>query len=555
MPYSVRQAYESGAFLQRNLISQDKLASEARKRGINVPTTTSTVRPFFEELDAQGAFCPLAFTDREPYQDSISRQLAGPQALVFRDEIDFRPWSEFSWEEVEPHYRDRKVIALYSPWQLTYLDRALTSRSFVVQAAELADPSDAKKLMEIAIGRAQARLRTLGEHDADWRPLLLLLIRIQNRYWPYVGTYTMPIDPKTHQYVDPLPAERRRFRAKRTLAEQGLVIDDVRSLYERLAFFIQNDDPLPYWWVLRRLASRHERSQLKGAARRVEDMWEAAQILRLFYRTLTRRTLPDCNAVGTHPEWQERVLGRRPRMYYDQSDLLRFLIRHDLYPHQVHLFVEGHSEEALLPPLIETQVGSLPEAGIQLTNLRGIDNVSLRHRELVDGFSNYARTAVLIADNEGEIAKYVKGLVAEGLMHPDGILLWERNLEEDNFSDAELVRAVETLARARGARLRGLSGKAVRESFERRRNLPMGAPVTFMDELKRLARNPSHGSIRFSKPELARELATLILDELTSKRDWTLVSKRRPILERVSVIVQLARGARFAPHPEQASGS
>jgi hypothetical protein len=338
--------------------------------------------------------------------------------------------------------------------------------------------------------------------------------------------------------------ERRNFSARRALAELELSVDEVREYHGRLSFFMQQEDPIPQWWVLRRMASRHQREQMKGSSRLVEDLWEATQTLRLFYRQLTRTLLPDAHFSGKDPRWEERILGHERRLFYDQADLLRFLSRNDFYPHQVHVFVEGASEEVMLTMILEASLGPLEGYGIRFTDLGGIDNLGKRHQELFAGFAEYARAPVLVTDNESEITRYVDDLIAQKLINPQGVWRWQMNLEEDNFSDAELTRAVAAIARERGFRLRGLNGRVVRASFEHRQDLPSGAPATFVDELLRLARHPEHGSILVSKPELAAKLTEQTLAELQAG-DFEQLRKKRPILSVAEMIMQLAHGARF----------
>jgi hypothetical protein len=97
--YSFRLAYESGAFLQRDLITQEKLRDEARKRGIIVPAFAEYVDPFFEQLDELGLFCPIAFTTEGPYVQSSYHEILGRPELSFREENEFRPWYEYCWNE------------------------------------------------------------------------------------------------------------------------------------------------------------------------------------------------------------------------------------------------------------------------------------------------------------------------------------------------------------------------------------------------------------------------------------------------------------------------
>jgi hypothetical protein len=538
MPYCFREAYESGGFLQRDLLTHEQLAREAEKRGMRIRSNSAA--ELLEELDRLGLLSPIAFLKGSYSQASYHRILGRPE-LLFREELPFRKWSNYRWRDEEDRRRGR-ITALYSPWQLIFLNRALRFYSFTVPASDLADRRRAQRLIENAQERARQWLDSVGRSEADWRPLMLLLVRIQNRYWPFVGSYTLERGPSG--YVDPIARERRNFSARRALAELELSAEEVREYHGRLSFFMQQEDPIPQWWILRRMASRYQRQQMKGSSRLVEDLWEATQMLRLFYRQLTRKVLPDAHFAGQDPRWEERVLGHERRLFYDQADLLRFLSRNDFYPHQVHLFVEGASEEVMLTMILKAWLGSLEGHGIRFTDLGGIDNLGERHQELFAGFAEYARAPVLVTDNESEITRYVDDLTAQKLINPQGVWRWEKNLEEDNFSDAELTRAVGAIARDRGFRLRGLNGRVVRSSFKRRQDLPSGAPATFVDELLRLARHPEHGSIPVQKPELAAKLTEQILAELEAG-EYDALKKKRPILDVAEMVLQLARGARF----------
>lgn len=547
MAYSFRIAYETGGFLQRDLIDHERFASEAAQREIQVPTGSRDSLKFLEDLDRKGVIRPIAFSAAGDYQSSSYHGLLGQPDLVFRDEEKFHPWGHYSWRQSRREGPRTRIVALYSPWQLFLLHRALKFRYIRVRMDDfLAAKSDRERLMRNARPLARVTMESLSRFDESWRPLLLLLVRIQNRYWPFIGSYSLLLDRRTHEYLDPVARERRRFSARRALAELEMSAEEVKDLHERLSFFAQQEDPVRDWWILRRALSSHQRGQLKGAMRRTEDLWEATQALRLLYKTLTRKVLPDVDMVGTDPRWQRRALGHPPRLYYDQSDLRRFLIRTDLYPNQVHCFAEGPSEVVLLTAILEASIGPLDQAGVQVTNLRGVGNIHERHRELFKGFANYSRAAVLVADPEGDIARYVQGLIRDGLINSEGVFIWERNLEEDNFSDAELVRAVAAIGRKRGTTLRRLSGVAVRRSFqERQEQLGDRGPATLTNELLRLAAQPDHGAIRLSKPELAAELAELVLDDV-SARGWDATRSRRPILQRAEAIIRLSRGARFS---------
>jgi hypothetical protein len=58
--------------------------------------------------------------------------------------------------------------------------------------------------------------------------------------------------------------------------------------------------------------------------------------------------------------------------------------------------------------------------------------------------------------------------------------------------------------------------------------------------LTMLAANPEHGSVVIAKPDLARTLAQLLMDEVRNADDPDAVFKRRPVLDIVASIIRVA---------------
>src|SRR6266511_1392995 len=114
---SFGEAYPSGRFTQLELVSNSELISEAKRHGLTVDDAT------LEDLDRHAAFTPVAFVGAEWHGDFF-----GPRwnldALTFRDEVGYHRWSRYRFREEGA----RRVIALYSPWQLMYLKSALEDR-------------------------------------------------------------------------------------------------------------------------------------------------------------------------------------------------------------------------------------------------------------------------------------------------------------------------------------------------------------------------------------------------------------------------------------------
>jgi len=107
--YTFRRAYESGAFLQLDLIGSDAFGRQAKDRGIDLWFGTR-LRENLEALDEAGALCPVAFVD-----PSSSHE------YVFREILPFRAWETYAVQ----NFGTRTPRAMYSAWQLIYLKQAV----------------------------------------------------------------------------------------------------------------------------------------------------------------------------------------------------------------------------------------------------------------------------------------------------------------------------------------------------------------------------------------------------------------------------------------------
>jgi hypothetical protein len=103
-------------------------------------------------------------------------------------------------------------------------------------------------------------------------------------------------------------------------------------------------------------------------------------------------------------------------------------------------------------------------------------------------------------------------LQKEGLLHPDSTFLWDKSLEEDNFTCEELVEIARAIATKRGATFK-LAGSTLRRRYrERHRQTGIGLAEVLLD----LAANPRHGSVRISKRELGTEMAAFLWSECSA---------------------------------------
>ena len=290
----------------------------------------------------------------------------------------------------------------------------------------------------------EGRHRQWTSLQAWWDPTLRLLVRLQNRYWPLVQGSTRVLPRADGSFYDPEAVED--FDASSVVAELQVTTDDVLGAYRHLArrgFDLEFGDG---WYLLRQMTPRARRRRFEGQARRAQDCYDAAEVVRRFYRDLTGEVLPDAEVVAlaaTDEELElrsrqrDRFLGHEPRLRYDAEDAKRMLRAIGIYPHGIHVIVEGESEEVVVPGVVESLLGSAAVDDVIMTNLRGVGGAT-RIEKLLTSVTDYALQTVLIVDDEGDMRPTVDRLMADGLLDPDDVLIQDTSFEESNFTDEEL---------------------------------------------------------------------------------------------------------------------
>ena len=309
------------------------------------------------------------------------------------------------------------------------------------------------------------------------RALVLLLVRLQSRYAPLIkgtltkSTSTLVFDPEVGDHVDPFHDTVRSFDPRGVLEELGLTVKNIEDFQRWLGVHGHVNDPVEHWHMLLRMTSYREREKLRDGARRAHDAYDAAEILRRFYHDLTGELLPNPDEIFdiSDKSWKKRVFGRWPFLSYTRRDLQAELRRHDLWPHHIHLVVEGPTEEILCRRIIEDFAGRpVEDLGMTLATLGGVGKARL-HQEMLRITSVFARWAILVADREGDIERDAELMRREGILSEDTCVLWEHSFEEDNFTDNELVAILADLASEAGVSL-DLDGKRFRSAYDKHRS-------------------------------------------------------------------------------------
>jgi hypothetical protein len=529
--YGFRAAYDADAFCQFRLIDASKLSREARERRIECSAFTSTFLPQLEEFDRAGAFSPILFevVDAE-----------GNDAVIFRDEVGFVPWAEYAVDDgiaVRPRPR-------FSPWQLLYLNDAVEMKNARVSAEWLLDDERRRDLHDSFRVFYSAQLNVWRNLETDWREMILLLVRLSSYYGPSIkgslmkSIVTLVWDPTRGEHVDPREVEPP-FDPQVILSELAITADRIKDMHHRLAFHGLRDDPLERWHMLFRMAPGRERAKLRGSARRAQDAYDGAEILRTYYYDLTGELLlnPDEIYDGSDKSWKRRLFGRWPLRFYTRDDLAIELRRHDLHPHQVHIAVEGDTEEIVCRRILEAATGRpLNEFGVSMHRLHGVDSAQLQ-REMLRALKAFPRYVVLIADREGAMGREVEKLQTDGVISPESTLLWPRSFEEANFSDAEIVAMIADAGADYGAEL-NLEADVLRGLYENHRDRTGRKARGLMTFALAKAEQPRYGSVRVSKTQLAERMAEYLLDDMR-QRGAEAVGEDRPIVRMLASIVRV----------------
>ena len=506
-----RQLYRSGAFAQRDLTVSSLFSSRLNDRGISVGIGDDPLAYLHE----MGALRPIAFS-RGQYWAGMEIPAEPEAQLVFGDEDPSSKWQDYAYEL----YDHSEVTALYSPWQqLAAGDVADGGRFTLPLSAVAADARSGARALdqvrEVALMQ-QARWQQL---DDAWRPLLMALVRLQNRYLPDLTLRTtLLFDPDTGQRVDPYPAEVRSFEAASVFEHD--FCEDRDGLLAAYEFLVERGlrlDPEDGLTMLRRARPRAFHIRWRGEARRAQDHFDAADVLRRFLADLDghQPAQPCLIPMDGRQIEREELYRRGPASHWTAAEVVSALQQAELYPHGVQVIHEGRTDRIVVEMLTASLLGSgvLDEVGFtRLGGAGGADELT----DLVGSLSGYTRRVVVILDREAKAYEHVQALLDSGGLPAEDVLLFGTSLEEANATDDELADLADALAVEAGMVL-SLTGAQLREFHETRvaraRARAREAPG-LATSLQQLVAKTTAGKWHLRKPPLAERLALLIADEM-----------------------------------------
>jgi len=358
--FTYREAIEAGCFLQMPLFGTDELTRAVAARGL----ADFSLSLRWEPLDRERLLPPVAYSRITPLPSILHRQALEEGQLILRDEHGYCQWTE----DLRP---------LYAHWQLLSLadlDETLSGRSPLVMLA-----GETKQLSDHLAGRAEALKdpeypSRVVVHHRHWE---LLLTRTQSLFMPIVrGSYKL--EPVIDRYGEKtgldteewVRRERRDLDYAAAAEECGVSADDIRKHHEALMMKVGRLDPLVKWRDLVDQVERRRIEQLTGDARRAQDLYDAAEVLRLWHRNLTGEgNLAEEWDESTHfgPSRREvnKALYGFERLRGNRAALPGILDGFGLYPWRVMLVTEGEGDVDMLGEIIRAHTGAtLEELGI-----------------------------------------------------------------------------------------------------------------------------------------------------------------------------------------------
>ena len=579
--YSLSRAVREHAFVQLPLLHLNRFREAARERHLE---TLGHDNDPWETLDREGMLPPVAYALHGfAWRHELHHHLE-TGALLIRDEVGHRPWTDLRAQASEQY--DADLWVLYHHWQLiSYVDVLDALRppvlwgqlgygleNFYEMRAQPAQPAE------------EPPREALLERAAASRADELLLVRVQNFFYPRERGHWRggPVHGLTEDAMEWAEQLARETDFAAAAEDCGVDVDGLVAFYHRLIWRVRWLDPNERLFVLLDAVKPSRRARLRGTALRALDLYEAARVIRSWHAQLVGEPLSDVDDYERlRPEWKANLYGTF-QLRFNREPLPAVLDDYGLYPYRVQLIGEGDSELAALREVLRYAHGlRFERLGIIPVDIGGVD-VPAGVERLLAAMRTYANYFLVVFDNEGRARALVQELERRGVVEgvsdeqrhrhlTDALaalreqsfaseaseaerqnalreaaqraarleqepgqapefLLWRENLEADNFSPNELCDVVNAAARASGISEFAITPDQLREAQAGSDRAVASVSLDLAE-----AHDPP---FRLSKPDFSAALARYAVDHPEPG------GKRRPLLELAEHLVRLAQADR-----------
>jgi len=322
-----------------------------------------------EFLEEKKLFFPIFRTEQWTMHDTkMLKKLYSTDLLKEPRNEEFIPWEEFYKLNEKFKIKELSINSYYSKYQLFYLKRILNFITLKFTFNQLDEDKEIftknKKFREDNIDLL------LNSNNSD---LIFLLNYGQNKYLPLVkdSRYTV----LTNIDIEELNQLNSLIDLSNIFKETPYSIDDLKNIRVRFAVDGLSIDPLENWYHLIKYVSHEKRANLKGKALLAIDYYAISDMLKLLIEDLTGEEQLETASILDSPRssWQIRIYGKKIN-HKDIDVLQRLLTEYGINPNpDLFFIVEGYSEEAVIPIILNSYGFSLEEYRIELYNVKGVD--------------------------------------------------------------------------------------------------------------------------------------------------------------------------------------
>jgi hypothetical protein len=355
--------------------------------------------------------------------------------------------------------------------------------------------------------------------DESWRGLIKVLVLLQNHYWPQVsGRVALLPDPKGESNWIEAGRDESDFDPQTALRRLGCSAEDLTASYHFLVMRGFDREPVDGLVMLRRARPRPFHIRWRGAVRRAQDNFDAAEMLRLFLLDIGADVAPpEAERMDGRQAERAAVFAHGPAASVDRKKLKEELLAAELYPHGVEAIVEGPSEIAIIDAIVGALLGSVALESVGYFDLEGV-GAAKQVVPLAASLGTYAVRTLIVVDREGRMGSYVDGMIDRGTVEAEDVCLWGKSLEADNSTPSELIELAGELVVSPGredvepVELSISTEDLVDAHSKRNQDRPPTKQMGLAEVLVSLvaAHDPP---ARLQKPELARALGMRMVAE------------------------------------------
>ena len=329
-------------------------------------------------------------------------------------------------------------------WPISSLLKALELRLDVGLANHGFDPAGFKQFIDLNWSH-RAEVLVQFPNDILWtefnQRLFPLLLWLESDFLPIVRG---PRPGIVHVVsLDATQGVRwaKSSQGRDLINEHSISIDQLSGWRDRLLSDAFRYDPAPDLYLLLRSMPFEQRDRLRGRLRLAYDLYEMAEVIRMFLEQVSDDPVTKEWDPNGHPAtpWVERVFGSQPK--FGDPGFLRPLIRHyGLDPgFRVRWLVEGPTEEGFIVQYVDRLEASIRE----FVNIRQFGGDGSFQKELaaIDADLKAARAEQCFVTLTFDESKGARGrledLIASGLVNFPFVLNTP-DFELGNFTVSQL---------------------------------------------------------------------------------------------------------------------